>query len=123
MIALKLDKMSTDELVERFAEISTSQDDATFHDQYSKYNRLYGQMQAVDDELRRRGRDARLALCSLYRHSNLQVRLQAATWTLAVAPTEARQMLENIYRSKLYPQAAEAGMLLAALDDGTFEPE
>jgi hypothetical protein len=117
-----LECLTLDELIERFAEIGIAQDEALFCDQYGKFNRLYDKMQAIDDELRRRGRDARIALQRLYNHPNMQVRLKAATRTLAVAPAAARGVLQAICDSKLYPQAGDAGMTLVALDDGTFKP-
>ncbi|MGO9007607.1 MAG: DUF2019 domain-containing protein [Beijerinckiaceae bacterium] len=115
--------MTTDELVARFAEVGIAQDDTLFHDQYAKFNRLYNKMQLVDDELRRRGRDARLALLRLYAHPNMQVRLQAAKWTLGISPEAARKVIQSIRDWKLYPQALDAGMTLRALDDGTYKPD
>jgi hypothetical protein len=47
-------------------------------------------MDDVDQELRRRGLKARLALLKLFDHSNMQVRLEAAKCSLGVAP-EANQ--------------------------------
>ncbi|MGP0057847.1 MAG: DUF2019 domain-containing protein [Beijerinckiaceae bacterium] len=123
MSGTKLDRLTIDQLVDRFAEIGGAQDEALFNDQYAKFNRLFDKMKAVDDELRRRGRDARLALQKLYGHPNLQVRLQAAKWTLGVAPVEARRVIQQIYDWKLYPQAGDAGMCLSNLDDGTFKPD
>mgnify|MGYP005810870763 CR=1 FL=1 len=122
MKRVKLDDMTIEALVERFAEIGIAQDEALFHDQYSKYNRLYDKMVAVDGELRRRGIEARRALGRLYSHPNVQVRLKAASRTLAVFPIEARQVLQSIYDSKWYLQSGHAGMTLEALDDGTFKP-
>ena len=52
----------------------------------------------------------------------MQVRLNAAKLTLAVAPKAAREALEAIASSHHYPQAGDAGMTLFALDDGIFEP-
>jgi hypothetical protein len=59
-----------------------------------KFNRLFDQMHAVDIELRARGLAARLALLRLFDHPNMQVRLQAAKWSLGVAPDAARQVIE-----------------------------
>lgn len=118
-----LGQMSDSELVECFAEIGIAQDGALFHERYAKFNRLFDKMKAIGDELRLRDRDARLALQTLYAHPNLQVRLQAAKWTLGVAPVEARRVIQQIYDLKLYPQAGDAGMCLSNLDDGTFKPE
>ena len=118
-----LDQLTIDQLVERFADICVSEDDALFHDQYAKFNRLFAQMCDVGFELQRRGQEARLELQKLYHHPNLQVRLKAAKWTLAVAPAEARQLIQAIADSRLFPQAGEAGICLSNLDDGTYKPD
>jgi hypothetical protein len=115
--------MTIDELVDRFAEIGIAQDEALFNSQRTKFNRLYKKMDLVDQELRTRGIDARRALMRLYCHPNFQVRLKAAKRTLAVAPVEARSVIQWIYDSKIYPQFGDAGMCLANLDDGTFKPD
>jgi hypothetical protein len=59
---------------------------------------------------------------ALYRHPNAQVRLMAATATLAVAPEAARQLLQAIADSNDYPQAGDAGMSLWNLERGVFKP-
>jgi hypothetical protein len=114
--------MSNDQLVDRFAEIGIAQDDALFHDRYAKFKQLYKQMDEIDLELQSRGLDARRTLTRLYSHPNLQVRLKAAKRTLAVEPRVARQVIQAIADSKLYPQAGEAGMSLWNLDRGVFKP-
>jgi hypothetical protein len=123
MKKVDLGQMSIDELVERFAEIGIAQDDALFHGRYAKFNRLYKQMDLTERELRRRGPEARRSLVRLFDHNNFQVRLNAAKRTLAVAPIEARRVIQWIFDSKIYPQAGDAGMCLSNLDDGTFKPE
>lgn len=115
--------MSIDELIERFATLGVAQDDALLHDWHGKFNRLFDQMAAIGDELKRRGPEARLELQRLYSHQNLQVRLQAAKWTLGVAPVAARQVIQQIYDWKIPPQFFDAGMCLANLDDGRFKPD
>jgi hypothetical protein len=62
------------------------------------------------------------ALDSLFEHPNMQVRLNAAKATLAVAPKAARQALEAIAASRHHPQAGDAGMSLWNLDEGVFKP-
>lgn len=123
MNEINLSNMTTDQLIDRFAEISVGQEDALFHDQHGKFRRLYAQMDQTDKELRSRGLDARRALMRLYDHSSPQVRLNAARRTLAVAPTEARHVIQAIAESGLFPQAGDAGMCLWALDEGIFKPE
>lgn len=118
----ELEKLSTKELVERFAKIGVLQDEAERHSKIPKYNRLFSQMQAVVAELKKRDGDQRAALTSLYGHDNMQVRLAAAKATLAVTPREARKVLEYIANSGWFPQAGDAGMSLANLDRGIFKP-
>ena len=81
----KLEQMTTDQLVTRFAEIGIAQDQAELMGEIGKFNSLYRQMDATEKELRRRGQAARLALLRLYEHPNMQVRLNAAKRTLGVA--------------------------------------
>jgi hypothetical protein len=118
-----LKSMTVDELVDRFAEIGIAQDTAELMGEISKFNKLYRQMKDVDTELRARGEDARRTLLRLYNRPNIQVRLQAATRTLAVAPEAARQVIESISESNWFPQAGEAGMTLWNLDRGVFKPD
>ena len=73
-------------------------------------------------ELQNRGVTARLGLLKLFEHPNMQVRLQAARETLAVAPEEARRMIELIAESNRMPQPGDAGMTLWNLDRGVFKP-
>lgn len=117
----KLDTLTPDQLVALFAEIGIAQDKA--EDDNAKYNRLFRQMKAVEDELKSRPGDQRRALLSLYDYPNMQVRLMAAKATLKVAPKEARRMVEAIADSNWFPQAGDAGMCLSMLDQGKFEPD
>lgn len=89
----------------------------------AKFNRLYDRKEAVVQELKSRPGDQRRALLSLYEHPNMQVRLNAAKTTLAVAPEAARAQLEAIRVSQHFPQAGDAGMSLWTLDEGIFKLE
>ena len=119
----KLEQMTTDQLVTRFAEIGIAQDQAELMGEIGKFNNLYRQMDATEKELRRRGREARLALLPLYDHPNMQVRLNAAKRTLGIVPDAARRALKAISDSKWQPQALDAGMSLWNLDRGVFKPD
>jgi hypothetical protein len=88
----------------------------------AKFNRLFGQMEAVEEELKKRDGDQRYALTLLYGHANVQVRLAAAKATLAVAPEAARNAIEAIANSRDSPQAGDAGMTLINLERGIFKP-
>jgi len=116
----KLDALTVDEVVARFAEIGVAQDKA--EDDNAEYARLFHLMDALKEELERRPGDQRRSLRILYDHPNMQVRLMAAKATLAVAPQDARRLLEAIASSRWYPQAGDAGMCLWNLDRGVFVP-
>ncbi|MBM3543991.1 MAG: DUF2019 domain-containing protein [Alphaproteobacteria bacterium] len=118
----ELQMMSVAQLVERFEAIALAQDEAILYDEIKKFNRLFGQMENVKEELKSRVGDQRRALMVLYEHPNAQVRLKAAKATLAVAPQEARRLIEVIADSHEFPQAGDAGMTLLALDEGIFKP-
>lgn len=117
-----LQAMSVDELVERFAALAVAQYQAEIESDITEQNRLIEQGWAVADELRNRAGDQRSAPAGLYDHPNVQVRLNAARLTLAVAPTAARNVIQAIAESKKYPQAGDAGMCLWALERGIFTP-
>jgi hypothetical protein len=118
----KLKAMSVDQLVERFTILSLGQDDALLMDELARFSVLYDQREAVEQALKAREGDQRTALLSLYGHQSMQVRLNAAKSTLAVAPEAARRELRAIAASREYPQAADAGMCLRNLDEGIFKP-
>ena len=122
MKQMKLEEMTVDQLVERFVEIGLDQDRALLENDVGGFNRLFDQMQAVNQELKSRTGDQRRALLSLYKHPNLQVRLKAAMTTLAIAPQAARDVLEAIKASKQQPQALDAGMSLRNFDQGIYKP-
>jgi hypothetical protein len=119
---LQLHQMTTPDLVALFARVAVGQDEALLGRQRSRFNRLYKTMIDISDELKSRSGDQRRALVSLFTYPNMQVQVQAAKLTLAVAPIEARSQLEAIAATKWYPQAGDAGMCLDFLDDGTFKP-
>ena len=110
-------------LLERFTAIGIEQDQALLRRQYARFNRLFDEMVAIEDELKTRDGDQRRQLLSLYNHPNAQVRLNAIKATLAVAPEIARQALQAIADSREYPQAGDAGMSLWNLEQGIFKPK
>ena len=122
MSASKLSNLSVSSMVDRYTKIAIDQDHALEYFEIGKYNRLYKQMRAIEEELKSRAGDQRRALLALFSHENVQVRLQAATATLAIEPGTARQLIETIAASQKYPHAGHAGMRLLALDRGIFKP-
>jgi len=95
-----LSDLSVHSLVDRFVAIGLAQDRALLYSALAEYNRLYEQMRAIEEELKRRPGDQRGALSTLYSHENLQVRLQAAGATLALEPDAAREIVTAIAESK-----------------------
>ncbi|RDV02154.1 DUF2019 domain-containing protein [Undibacter mobilis] len=122
MKPVDLKSMSVAMLVQRFTDLCLGQYEAELRGELAQENRLIREMFAVREELKARPGDQRTALLSLYDHPNAQVRLMAATETLAVAPEEARRMLEIIRATEPPPQGPDAGMCLWTLDQGIFKP-
>ena len=122
MSRTKLANLTVDQLVERFVAIALDQHEAMRHDDNAKYNRLYGQMDDVKQELKSWAGDQRRALLALLDHPNAQVRLKSAITTLALAPEAARQALQVISDRQEYPQAADARGMMRAIDEGSFIP-
>src|SRR5947209_797845 len=122
MKKVDLGSISSKDLVERFTEIVVAQDRALLGGEHSKFNHLFRQMIDVANELKGREGDQRRLLLQLFEFPNMQVRLQAAKLTLAVAPVEARRLLQTIADSNWMPQAGDAGMSLSNLDRGVFKP-
>jgi hypothetical protein len=118
----KLKSATAEELVQYFVAIAMVQDKAVRRGEIAKYNRLYGEMDAVGQELKQRPGDQRHALIPLYEHPNAQVRLKAAIATLALARDAARRALQIISDREEYPQAADARGMMRAVDNGTFVP-
>lgn len=115
--------MTDRDLIDLFVQIGIEQDDALNGPGVARYNRLFKQETALLSELKSRGDDRRIMLLALYDHENMQVRLNAAKATLAIAPEAARQQLELIRSSRYQPQAGDAGMSIWALDEGIYKPE
>jgi hypothetical protein len=114
--------MTVEQLLKRFTAITLDQDRAVRTNDNAKYSLLFRQMRAIEEVLRGRAGDQRRVLLQLYDYANVQVRLAAAKATLAVAPEDARQMLQRIADSREFPQAGDAGMCLDCLDSGIFKP-
>ena len=123
MTTYLIETMSDDELVELFRQVAEQQYYAAQTDRHREYDRLYREMEKIETELKRRPDDARRMLIKLFPDRNPQIRLMAAGAALAVLPEEARSTLQKLSESGEFPQAADAGMLIDGLDDGTYIPE
>ena len=98
-----LQDLSVEALIECYVSTGVAQYEAELDDNIRKFNRLYDDVKAVEAELKSRPGDRRTALLTLYDHANMQVRLNAAHATLAVAPEAARGLLVAIRDSRWMP--------------------
>ena len=117
-----LRELSVAELIELFTSASLDEFQAELESDIAKQNKLVRQTMAIADELKSRSGDQRVELTKLYDHPNVQVRLNAAKLSLAVAPAAGREVIQTIKESKQYPQAMDAGMCLWAIEHGIFTP-
>ncbi len=111
------------DLVELFAAFGVLKDHALMTDDKAEVNRAFDNMSAIADQLKSRKGDQRRALLALYDHRNACVRLAAAKATLAVAPAEARRMIESIAEGQHMHYSGDAGMCLLMLDSGRLVPD
>jgi hypothetical protein len=109
-------------LYDRFMAASLDQHKALVIGDHARYNRLFEEVVAIEQELKKRGEDETRALASLFDDPSAQVRLNAAIATLALEPKAARQALQLISDRNEYPQAPYARDMLWALDKGTSKP-
>lgn len=119
-VALK--DMSLDQLLKRFVDLALDIDRGLLRGDITRVNELGEALHAITIEMKNREGDQRRALLRLYDHPNIEVRLEAAEATLAVAPEMARRAIQAIAESGEYPQSGHAGMALSSLDRGTYKP-
>ncbi len=122
MKPIPLPQLSREQLVDEFIKVVLDQDDALLDNDISKVNRLYDKLKNIEGELKRRQGDQRVALMTLYDHANALVRVKAAKATLAIAPSAARRVLEEVRDADEADATLEAGMSLFNLDEGIYKP-
>ncbi len=111
------------DLVDLFCALGVLKDQAMRTDDDAEAVRIFYHMSAIAAQLKSRKDDQRRALLALYDHRNPCVRLTAAKATLAVAPVEARRMIESIAEGQHMYYSGDAGMCLEMLDSGRFVPD
>jgi hypothetical protein len=117
-----LRNMSIEELLLRFTELAVQREQAELKSRIREENRAIREIWRVEDELKLRPGDQRIALTSLFDHPNRQVRCEAALATAYVAPKASRDVLETIIRLGWEPQSSQARERLMNLDSGFFLP-
>jgi cytochrome c oxidase assembly protein Cox11 len=118
-----LAKLTVADLVRRYANLGVEDDKACMQFDAEWSTRVRRRMWAIEDELKSRPGDQRRALLALYDHPNMGLRLMAAKATLAVAPQQARKMIEWIASLNWPAHSGDAGMCLWALDKGIGVPK
>jgi hypothetical protein len=114
--------LTVEQLVSAFEEAGVEQSQAELYNKFSRYNRLFRRMVAIQEELKNRDGDQRIALVPLLEHPNPQVRYMAAEYTLLVAPVASRKALKDLSDKNIYPQAADARGTLWSLEAGRRKP-
>ena len=122
MTSSKLKGRSTNELKSLFESLCIEQYNALERNEIAAFNKRYSKIQEIVDELKSRPGDQRRVLMQLFGHPNMQVRLTAAKFNLAVDYIAARREIQDIVDSKWFPQAGDAGMTLHHLDTGIYKP-
>jgi hypothetical protein len=123
MKSLRFKELTTDELVQEFAHLARQMGAAVLDSETRHFNRMFPGMQAIDRELRSRGREARMALAPLLEDENRFMRYCAAKYLLGLVPDRARLVIEDIAKFKYDALCGDAGMCLYALDSGIFKPD
>jgi hypothetical protein len=118
-----LAELKTPQLIEEFKNLAHRMGLAVLDSETTLFNRMFPKMQAIDRELRSRGREARVALSPLLESEDRFVRYYAAKYLLGLFPDRARLVIEEIARFKYDALCGDAGMCLYALDEGIFKPD
>jgi hypothetical protein len=118
-----LSRVPIDDLIVRFAEIAKERGAAVLDLNSRRANVFYDRMKAIDDELRARGRDARLKLAPLLRDPDRFVRFYAAEKLLGLLADASRAVMEWNAKYGFDSLAADARGFLRALDAGTYKPD
>lgn len=123
MKSTPLQELTTGQLVQEFAQLAQQMGTAVLDSETGLFNRMFPKMQAIDRELRSRGREARMALSPLLEDKDRFVRYYAAKYLLGLVPDRARRVIEEIAKFKFDALCGDAGMCLYALDKGIFKPD
>jgi hypothetical protein len=114
-----LKTLSNNDLVERFRAYALEEVVALLDSDIPRVTTLYWKKDAIDNELRSRGPEARRALLTLLDDESLRVRLEAARRLLVDNPEKALQAIKDVVASHQMPEAGDAGMLLLELERDT----
>src|SRR5438094_535034 len=105
------DKMTAEQLLQRFVDISLDQHISLLLMRNAADCRLFNEMLAIVRDLRDRPGDQRRVLIPLLQHPNAQVRMRAAHAALSLAPEATRRTFQIIAHRNELPQAPDAHTL------------
>ncbi|MBN8963287.1 MAG: DUF2019 domain-containing protein [Rhizobiales bacterium] len=116
MKKIDLSKFDVSALLVPYVEWSIQQGVALERASISKFNELGGRINQINKELKSRSGDQRGALAPLLLHPNAQVRFNAVQNLIWILPIEARQAIQVIADSGVFPLPGHAGMYLSMHD-------
>ena len=123
MKSSNLEELTTDQLIQEFSRLAREMGAAALDSETDRFNRMFAKMEAIDRQLRSRGRAARMALSVLLDSDYRFVRYYAATYLLGLIPDRARAELEWNRKYWFDALAGDAGMTLYNLDTGFYKPD
>jgi hypothetical protein len=107
--------LSIDDLVKQFSDLAKKRGVAVLDLDNGRANALFDRMKSIDQELRTRGRGARLALAPLLDDPDRFVQFYVAECLLALVPIRSKYEVDSI--------SADARGTLRELDAGTYKPD
>ncbi len=122
MKAAQLKGLTTDQLVEKYRELSARHGHAIEAGNHKAANRDFDVIVAINKELRARGIEAHRQLLSLLNDQEPGTRCWAATDVLAFAPQEGERVLAELAKMPKSLVGFTAEMTLQQWKAGAFKP-
>lgn len=118
----QLKTFSTDQLVEEFRRLSAEHGHALEASNARAANRKFPTLVAIIEELRSRGPEAQRQLLTLLADPDPSTRNWTAGAILDFAPSEAKQVLEELSRTQRNAIGFSADWTLKLWQEGTYNP-
>lgn len=122
MKAARLKGLTTDQLVEKYREISARHGHAIEAGNHKAANRDFDMIVAINEELRGRGTEAHRQLLGLLNDQEPGTRCWAATDVLVFAPQEGERALAELAKIPKSLVGFTAKMTLQQWKAGTYKP-
>ncbi len=121
-LQVQIPKMTTRELVERFAGLAIDRHDAMQETDVDHANQIHEEQTRICDELKSRGNDERTALLPLLDYPHVAVQCDAAGRCLGFAPDKAIPVLEALVHCGHWNEAGGASFMLELYRKGKWKP-